>query len=158
VAAMGVESTPTLPAEAGARTNLSRQPIMPIRIYRLTSISMVTAVGQASTVVVNKGRIKQVVMTGAYIVGAAAGRIAFETSLNNTANGNAETATGAPSENLIARMSTCVGLGSAVSNQSMVVPCDIPVTPGNNLCINVLQSSGTAPSSGVHAVDLHVQE
>jgi len=130
---------------------------MPIRIYRLTSTSAATAVGQASTVVVARGKIKQVVLTGAYNGGAAGGRISFEVALNNTANGNAETATGAPSELLVARLNS--GLTTAVgTSNALVVPCDIPVTPGNNLCINVMQATGTAPSVALHGADIMVME
>lgn len=130
---------------------------MSLRIYRLTSSSATTAVGQASTVVVAKGKIKQVVLNGAYNAGANIGRISFEAALNNTSNGNAETATGAPSEVLVARMNTGLTTNTASTN-NMVVPVDIPVQPGNTLCINVMQASGTAPSVALHGVDFYVQE
>lgn len=130
---------------------------MPVRIYRMTSTAVTTSVGQATTTVVAKGRIKQVVLGQVLHGGANPGRVAFEVALNNTANGNAETATGAPSELLVARLANSAPGNGAVSN-SLVVPCDIAVIPGNLLCINVLQAVGTAPSSGANYADVHVME
>ena len=123
----------------------------------MTSTAVTTSVGQATTIVVAKGRIKQVVLGQCLHGGAAAGRVAFEVALNNTANGNSETATGAPSELLVARLASSAPATGTVSN-SLVVPCDIAVMPGNQLCINVLQPVGTAPSSGANYADVHVME
>lgn len=84
----------------------SERNVMPIRIYRLSSTQTNTAVGQATTVCIAKGRIKQVVMTSTVTPnGATAGRHSYEVALNNTANGNAESASGAPSQQLVARQS-----------------------------------------------------
>lgn len=129
---------------------------MPIRIYRLTSTSTATAVGQATTVIVARGRIKQVVWTAANSGGAAMGRLSSELALNNTANGNAETATGAPSELLVARISQATTTNAATA-LAFTVPCDVPVMPGNQICINSLQT-GTAAATTVVGADVHVLE
>ena len=121
----------------------------------MTSASVVTSVGQANTVVVAKGRIKQIVLNGGYSVGAGIGRVTFEVALNNTSNSNAETATGAPSEVLVGRMTSVIS--DKFPGNNVVIPCDIPVSPGNQLCINVTQT-GSAPSSGISCADVHVSE
>lgn len=133
---------------------------MPVRIYRLTSTQTNTSVGQASTVVVARGKIKQILLTSTMTPAAGAGRHSFELAVNNTANGNAETATGAPSEVIAARQSHSwpAGAGAVpMSALNTVIPCDIPVIPGNNLCINVLNTT-TSPTLAFMGADVHVLE
>jgi hypothetical protein len=131
---------------------------MGIRIYRLTSVAVVTSVGQATTQIVARGRIVGVNIT-AMSVGAAAagaGRVSSEIALNNNVTGQAEQATGAPPEYLIARNTLANATGSK-SETSQFVPLNIPVVPGNFLCINVLQAGG-APQYCLHGYDVYVQE
>jgi len=129
---------------------------MPIRIYRLTSASGVSTTGAAATIAIQRGRIKQVALTHAIVGGAGTGRLSFECALNNTANGNSETATGAPSENLLGRLNTACGNG-VIANQTQVFPVDIPIAAGNSLCLNILQT-GTAPATAISGADVYVME
>lgn len=129
---------------------------MPVRIYRFSAANTVTAVGVANTTIVARGRIKQAVVNQNGIGGAGEGRISVEAALNNNANGNSETATGAPSEFLITRSSLQFG-NATNANVAFSVPLDIPVIPGNTVCLNFLQT-GTAPARQMSMVDLHVME
>lgn len=131
---------------------------MSLRIYRLTSTSVVTAVGQAQTTIVAKGRIVGVNITSMSVGAAAAGagRVSSEVALNNNVNGQAEQATQAPPEYLIARSTLANATGSK-SETAQFVPLNIPVIPGNFLCVNVLQTGG-APQYCLHGYDVYVQE
>ena len=127
-----------------------------LRIYRLTSTSAVTAVGQATTTVVNKGRIKQIALIVAPANCTATGNISSEIALNNSNNGNATVASLQSTDNLLARGSVGMAVGTGCVVLPQRVDLNRPVNPGDILCINVI-ATGTF-SSCFHCYDVYVEE
>jgi len=130
---------------------------MNIRIYRLTGTGLATATGVASTTVLQKGTIVGVAICGLFTVGAGSGRMSSELALNNTSNGNAETATGAPTENIVCRATQGAFAGAASAPVALYVPMDKPVSVGNVLCINQILT-GNAPGTFMVGFDVFVKE
>lgn len=127
-----------------------------LRIYRLTSASAVTALGQGSTTIVNSGRIKQI--TGFTGTGgcSVAGNITSELALNNSANGNSQISSLQSTDNLLARNGLASGVAGSQPGVSLKIDMNRPVRPGDVLCINVL-ATGTF-ASAIHAYDVYVEE
>ena len=120
---------------------------MGLRIYRLTSTSTsggAGAVGIALTTIVARGTIVGVAFSSIMEGGAGVGRYMIECAINNNALSNAETASGAPSEQMLARYALCVG--NALAGQANgFIPMNRKVDQGNTICIN--QNQGGTPAS-----------
>lgn len=132
--------------------------LMSLKIYRLSSVSTVTAVGQSTNTIFANGKIVGIRCT-AGVVPNGAGRISAEVALNNNVNGNAEIGTGsASSDNLLTRMNVALGpAASPAFNLQDFVPMNISVSQGNILCINVL-ASGAAPTNAFFGFDVLIME
>lgn len=127
-----------------------------LRVYRLTSSSAVTAVGQASTTIVNKGRIKQISAICSPGQCTAGGNISAEVALNNSNNGNATVASLQSTDNLLHRVGVTLANALAPNSISSVIQLNRPVTPGDVLCINVI-ATGTF-AAAFHMFDVFVEE
>jgi len=121
----------------------------------MTGAGFVTAVGVATTPVVANGTIRAVNWSGGYSSGGA-GNMFVEVALNNTANGNATTATQAPSEQLVSRVGLQYPAGGS-ANANTQFQLNIPVRQGNQLCLNQI-TTGTAPTGGIIGADVLVEE
>lgn len=127
-----------------------------LRIYRLTSTATATALGQAATTIVNKGRIKQIcVVHGQSGPGAGTARVSSELAMNNSGNGNSEISSLQSTDVLLARTS-CTTQAATASNIAFKVDMDRPVTPGDVLSINILATA--APTANFMAYDVYVME
>ena len=130
-----------------------------IRTYRLTSSNTgggAGAAGVALTTILAKGRIVGVKRMARAYGGAGDGYYEVECALNNPTLSYASSATGAPSEALVDRFAiACENATGSFDNGYS--PADIPVVPGNTLCINQNQS-GTAAASVVFGFDVLVKE
>lgn len=129
---------------------------MPVRTYRLTSTATTGTVGGQSTTVIANGKIIGVSVTACAIGGAGTGSMQFEIALNNTTVSNANSASGAPSEQLITRVLVSYH-ATASGQQGFFVPLNIPVRQGNILCINST-FTGTAPTVVFVGFDAQVME
>lgn len=127
-----------------------------IRTYRFTSTATASAVGQATTTIVANGVIVGVQAIADFAAGAGRGRLTAELALNNTAQSNAEVASGAPSEQLITRI-VSAATASATSTVNEFIPVNRRVQQGNQVCIN-LTAQGTAPNSSLIGFDMFVNE
>lgn len=130
-----------------------------LRTYRLTSTTTsggAGAAGLALTTVIAKGRIVGVRWSYALLGAAGDGQYRIECALNNPTLSNASTATGAPSEQLIGRFFSAVESNNNASENGYF-PLNVPVVPGNTLCINQDQS-GTAASNVWFGFDVLVEE
>lgn len=130
---------------------------MSIRTYRLTSVTPTTVVGQALTNIIAKGRIVGVAACMSANGGASAGTCATELALNNNVNGNQTVVSGAPSENLLARLGLSASGAAASVALSQYLPSNRPVVPGNTLCINT-SSLGTSLVQVTIMFDVFVEE
>lgn len=122
----------------------------------MTSSTTASTVGAASTVVIGNGRIVGLHMSASHQSGAGSGSFIAEVALNNTTISNANSAAGAPSEQLIGRISVA-GFANGCGNNSTFVPLNIPVRQGNVLCINN-SFFGTAPAATNQCFDVQVME
>lgn len=127
-----------------------------LRIYRLTSTSVATALGQAATTVVNKGRIKQIVGILSTANCTATGNIAVELALNNSGNGNASISSLQSTDNLLVRNQLSQVTGQPSFPCVVRVDMNRPVSPGDVFGINVI-TTGTF-GSGMTAYDVYVEE
>jgi hypothetical protein len=132
-----------------------------LRTYRLTSTTTSGGAGAAGvslTTVLAKGRIVGVRWN--YIVNAGAGDGSYrvELALNNPTLSYASAASGAPSESLVSRIFAVIDNTSPVNVcENGYHPTNIPIVPGNTLCINQDQS-GTAATSCWFGFDVLVEE
>jgi len=106
--------------------------------------------------VIANGRIVGLVASIAIIGAAGTATCTAEVALNNTTTSNALTVSGAPSEQLVGRLTVGCGNASAGNNQSMQA-LNINVRQGNILCINT-SITGTAPAVTIQAFDVLVME
>lgn len=127
-----------------------------LRVYRLTSTSAVTALGQGSTTVVNSGRIKQITAFCSHGGATGAGNITSELALNNSANGNSQISSLQSTDNLLARIGMASGVAGSSATPTLKLDMNRPVRPGDVMCINVL-ATGTF-TSAIHAYDVYVEE
>ncbi len=129
---------------------------MPIVLYRGISTATTSGPGVAQNIIVNKGRLVGVQFKMRGVGGAGWGAYVGELAINNTGQTNSETS--APSR-LVSSASYAFTLNTTTpgSQTTPYVPTDVPVFPGDILCLNVA-TSGTAGTAMAQGYDAFVME